>query len=131
MTDALQTLVSDCHLDRDLTIRYYARKVLRYIRCRFIAEKWTEFKNKPIHEQSYYQGLVNNFFVLILKIVRFMFKNVRFMFKNVRFMFKNPLFSNGRPSHVILPFKNRTIKVSCQSLVHIPKKRQGRKTEIR
>jgi hypothetical protein len=62
LTDALQSIVSDPNVDRDLTARYYAQKILRFVRCHFLTEKWIDFKQKPIEQQSYNEGLVLNFF---------------------------------------------------------------------
>ena len=59
LTDSLQTIVSAANIDKDLTARYYAKKVLRFVRCKLIAEKWIEIKRTPAEEQSYYEGLVS------------------------------------------------------------------------
>lgn len=44
--------------DQHLTARYYAKKVLHYLRTTKLDKKWEEFLNRPTNEQTLIEGAV-------------------------------------------------------------------------
>ena len=58
--DALLSLIHDGKADCELTIKYYATKIIRYVRNTFAREFWAQFKlgDNPEY-QDYYKGLVH------------------------------------------------------------------------
>ena len=60
LLDALLTLIHDGKADCELTIKYYATKIIRYVRNRFARDFWIQFRrgDNPDY-QDYYNGLVH------------------------------------------------------------------------
>ena len=58
--DALLSLIHDGQMDCGLTIKYYAIKIIRYVRNNFAREFWLSFmKGNNEADQDYYKGLVH------------------------------------------------------------------------
>ena len=58
--DALLALIHDGKCDCELTIKYYATKIIRYVRNRFSRDFWIQFKQgDKVDDQDYYKGLVH------------------------------------------------------------------------
>ena len=60
LLDALLSLIHDGRIDCELTIKYYATKVIRYVRNRFARDFWIPFMKGGMPEyEDYYKGLVH------------------------------------------------------------------------
>ena len=58
--DALLSLIHDGKIDCGLTIKYYAIKIIRYVRNNFAREFWLSFmQGNNEEDQDYYKGLVH------------------------------------------------------------------------
>ena len=58
--DALLSLIHDGKIDCELTLKYYAVKIIRYVRNNFAREFWLSFMQGSNEEdQDYYKGLVH------------------------------------------------------------------------
>ena len=57
--DALLSLIHDGKVDCELTIKYYAMKIMRFIRNNFACEFWLSLMQGNTEDQDYYQGLVH------------------------------------------------------------------------
>jgi len=61
LVDALLNLIHDGNADSGLTLKYYATKIIRFVRCKFAQGFWTKFKQNEMSEDDncYYEGLVH------------------------------------------------------------------------
>ena len=58
--DAILALIHDGKTDCELTVKYYATKIIRYVRNKFASDFWISFKEGKTQKfQDYYKGLVH------------------------------------------------------------------------
>ena len=118
--DAILSLIHDGKNDCELTLKYYATKVIRYVRNKFARDFWLSYKEeKPPKFQDYYRGLVH-FSQWFQPLSRICIASVKFdvdriAISTVKHLYtkypKHPLFrSENQPS------SSNTCKTKCDTI---------------
>ena len=105
--DALLTLLHDGKKDCELTVKYYATKLIRYVRNSFARHFWVSFMSKETPElEDYYNGLVH-FSQWFQPSTRICIASIKFDVDRIAMSTLKHI-SSKHPNHTIFNDKNQT-----------------------